>query len=271
MLHRTRDNDHCDCQANSAAVLRLLAVMAALGASETTEGKIVKTRTAPSETWNPFLPLTVGLNLEYETNNEQTQYDMPMLVEYNFNEQFKLTLEPDYLVIDGKAKDVKSVSGWGDTETSFEYEFIRERRYRPAITFEGTIKWPTAEHTDLGNPGIDYSLGLIASKDFVTFDLDFSALYTFSGDPEQEDTLELSLAGEYPLNYRFSLIGEVVQTFGTGMGGMGHDPTVDQTEVTLGFSWQINTSLKYEQGVLLRNDGTWQLLFGFEWSFAGED
>jgi len=59
-----------------------------------------------------------------------------------------------------------------------------------------------------------------ASKDLVFVDLDLNLLYTFVGDPELENTLEISVAGEVPLNRFVSLpvdfIGEVLQTIGTG-------------------------------------------------------
>ena len=54
-----------------------------------------------------------------------------------------------------------TIGGPGDLETSLEYEFIHERRYRPAVSATSIIRWPTASDPDLGTPGRDYSLGLI--------------------------------------------------------------------------------------------------------------
>lgn len=87
----------------------------------------------------------------------------------------------------------------GDLETSVEYEFLRERRYRPALNAEGAIKWPTATDPDLDTPGRDYSFGLIASKDFVYFDADLNVLYTFVGDAAEPDNLQVALAAEMAL------------------------------------------------------------------------
>src|SRR5262249_39933585 len=138
--------------------------------------KILRTRATPSETWDPWLPLTIGSGVEFETNGESTQYEFPILIDYNFTQNLKLTLEPNVAHIDAKAKDARTVTGLGDFETTLEYEFVRERRYRPAFTAEGIIRWPTASDPDIGDPGRDYSIGLIASKDLVFVDIDLTGL-----------------------------------------------------------------------------------------------
>ena len=209
------------------------------------------------------MPFTVGSGFEYETDHDQSQYDYPLFLEYNVTERFKLAVEPALVSIESKTKDVRSVSGYGDTETSAEYEFLRELRYRPALTAEGVIKWPTASDPDLGSPGEDYSVGLIMAKDLVFMDVDLNALYTFVGDPKQKDIFELSMAADVPLNYRFSIEAEVVKPFG-GDGG-------NATEGTLALAWHATKHLKLEVGGKLRTDGTWQFLSAWEYSFAGED
>jgi hypothetical protein len=191
-----------------------------------------------------------------------------------------MTVEPDVVYIKSKSEDVGSVSGLGDLETAVEYEFLGERRYRPALTAEGLIKWPTATNPDIGAPGTDFSFGLIASKDLVFMDLDLNALYTFVGDPEQKDTLEFSLAGEYHLNRHIDLEAEVLTAIGTA-GIRGRPGTIagfggsrgggDTTEGTLGCAWHVNHHLKLEQGVVLGSDHSWQIVFAWEWSFAGKD
>lgn len=169
----------------------------------------------------------------------------------------------------------------GDLETSVEYEFLRERRYRPALNAEGAIKWPTATDPDLDTPGRDYSFGLIASKDFVYFDADLNVLYTFVGDAAEPDNLQVALAAEWHLNHRFDLIAEVVTTLGSG-GIRGQPGTIaglgsarggsggrNESEGTLGFAWHANRQLKFEQGVTYRSDDSWQFVAAWEWSFGG--
>ena len=124
----------------------------------------------PSESWSPLLPLTIGGGFEFQQDHGETEYNFPLLVEYNFTEYVKVSIEPNVTYLE--TKDNQSIVGVGDLETSLEWEFLRERRYRPALTAVGVIKYPTASHPDLGSPGWDYGLGLVASKDFVFFDVD---------------------------------------------------------------------------------------------------
>jgi hypothetical protein len=248
------------------------------GFSLTASARILHTKPPPSETWNPWFPLTIGSGIEFETNQGKSQYDFPMLIEYNFSPRLKLSLEPSVSYVGDRAKDLGAVTGFSDLETSIEYEFVTERRYRPALTALGTIKWPTATDPEIGTPSRDYTLGLIVSKDLVYVDLDFSALYTFIGDPKEKDTLELSLAAECPLNHFFDVEAEVVQTIGTGairgrpgtLAAVGGGEGNNLTEGTLGLAWHISKRLKVEQGAVLRSDGTWQIVFAWEWSFAGD-
>ena len=244
--------------------------------------RITRTKSTPSESWNPLLPLVIGSGLEIQTDKDETEYDFPMLIEYNFTEELKLSIEPNYVLKVPRDPEESTIEGWGDLEASVEWEFIKERRWRPALTAEFLVKWPTHSSPETGDPGTDYSIGLIASKDFVKFDLDVSAIYTFVGDNNAKDTLEIDVAAEYHLTHYMDLVAEIATTVGTGsirgrpgLGGVGtgqlggaknHD-----IEGTVGLSWKVNKHLKLEEGIVYNTDGTWQLVFAWEYSIAGED
>lgn len=230
------------------------ALLAAFSFVLPADARLLSTRPQPSETFSPVLSLTIGGGVEYEPD----RYEFPLLIEYNLTEQLLLSIEPK-IVYDAPS------AGWGDLETSVQWEFLRERRYRPALTAEGIVKWPTASNSDLGDPGHDYSLGLIASKDFVYVDVDVGVFYTSTGDPEGHDQFELTAAGEVPLNHRLSVLLESVTDFETGRSGQ-----VD-TEGTAGLAWRANSFLTLEFGGTLQSDGTWKVLLAWEWNFAGED
>ena len=234
----------------------------------TASARILTLKPPPSSNWNPLLPFTIGMGVEYETDREQTQFDFPMVLEYNVSRTLKLSIEPNVTYISAKVKDVRTITGFADLETSFEYEFLRERRYRPAFTFLGGIKWPTATDPDVGNPGRDHIVGLVAGKDFGYFDVDLAAVYTASGDPTTQDPLEITLAGDWHLNHFFDIEGEVVRTIGAG--GKHGASGVDQTEGTLGGAWHITKRFKIELGGTLRSDGTWQIVSAWEFSFTGD-
>src|SRR5258705_10182750 len=240
-------------------------IISILAATQPVSAAVIRTRPSPSETWNPLLPLVVGGNFEFETDKERSEFDFPLLVEYNFTEKFRMSLEPDFVVIDSKNPDVRSASGVGDLETGLEYEFLRERRYRPALTAEAIVKWPTATDLDIGTPGRDYAFGLIASKDLVYLDVDLGLRYTSVGDPEGHDLWEVTVAAESPLNHRLSVLAEMGTGIENGRGGR------TDLEGTAGLSWRVNSFLKLQAGGTVRTDGTWQVLFAWEWNFAGED
>lgn len=218
----------------------------------------------------PFSSLVFGSGIEYQRDREKTEVGFPILIEYLFTERLKLTVEPKFTRIIGRTPEVRSVGGFADLETTVDYEFLTERRYRPSLAIEGKIKWPTAEDPDLGDPGRDYTLGLIASKDLVFVNIDFNALYTFTGDREQDDTVEVTLATEWKVNSYLGLIVEVAN--GRRMGGMRDRSVgdVNETEATVGLSWKVNKFLQLEQGVVFKEHGVWEAVFAWEWSFGGD-
>jgi hypothetical protein len=242
--------------------------------------RILKTRPSASSTWAPWSAIVIGSGLEFQTDSKQSQYEFPLLLEYNFTERLKLGLEPNFVYLAARSRDERTVGGLGDLETAVEYEFLRERRYRPALSAQGLIRWPTASDPDLGNPGHDYSVGLIASKDFVYFDADLNLLYTFTSGAAQQDNLEIALAAEWHLNHRFDVIAEVVTTIGgsgvRGPFGTPAGPDIategngNETEGTLGLAWHANKYLKFEQGVTYMSDHSWQFTVAWEWAFGGD-
>ena len=260
---------------NAASLIRIrCAVLLGTGilsAALPATARITRTRNSPSDGFvsllSPIYSLVIGSGFEFQTDKEQADYGIPILIEYNFSEELKLTIEPRFVSIVGKTPDVRSVSGFGDLETSLDYEFLRERRYRPALSVEGKIKWPTAAHPDLGEPGMDYTAGLIASKDLVFVALGLNALYTFAGHREREDEVEISLAAEWPLTRELALITEVANV--TRMGRL-RTGSRNEIKATIGLGWQVNKHLKLEHGVVITERGGWELVFAWEWSFGGD-
>jgi len=228
------------------------------------------------------LALVVGSGLEYETDGEETEYGFPFLVEYGFTSMLKLSVEPSYVVVRKKAGG--SIRGLGDLETTVTCEFPTERRYRPGLALEGVIKWPTAKRGDLGTGKADYTVGLIISKELVPVDLDFNAIYTFVGDPsgvQLENTFEASLAAEWTLTTVLDLEAEVVTSFGAGgrfhgvpgsLGGLanlgGPEQGQSESEGTLGLAEHLSDRLKLEEGMILKSDGSWQAVVGWEFDFG---
>lgn len=222
--------------------------------------------------------MTIGSGFDYARDADGTEWDFPLLFEYNFSKQLKLVIEFNYVNFKSTLAGAPSAKGVDDTEVSLEYEFLPERRYRPALSLETLVKVPTASNRNIGTGKADYALGLIASKDLVFMDVDFNVLYTYSGDRRLKDTVEYSLAGEWPLSSRFSLLGEVVTATGGGMrrgqpGSFGGQSLAagsgsTGTEVLLGAAQHLNPHLKIEEGYNIQA-GQWVL--AWEWGFAEGD
>ena len=83
----------------------------------TASARILTLKPPPSATWNPLLPFTIGMGVEYETDREQTQVDFPMFVEYNVSKTLKFSVEPNITSIAAKVKGVRTVTGFSDLET----------------------------------------------------------------------------------------------------------------------------------------------------------
>ena len=61
------------------AILGQLAIIAAavLMTASPAFGRILRSKQSPSATWNPWLPLTIGSGIEFETDKDQSEYDFP--------------------------------------------------------------------------------------------------------------------------------------------------------------------------------------------------
>ena len=242
--------------------------------------KILKTR-RPGQYRE--LALNIGSGFEYGTDSEQTEYGFPFLVEYGFTKALKLSVEPGYVMV--RKKNGGSFNGPGDIETTLTCEFPTERRYRPGLALEGVAKWPTARRGELGTGQADYSLGVIVSKEFVQFDLDLNAVYTFIGSPpgaHLENTFEAALAAEWHLTPALDVEAEAITSIGAGGGFRALPGTLggfanlggavqgqSESEGTLGLAEHLTTWLKLEEGMVLKSDGSWQAVAAWEWDFGG--
>ncbi len=119
---------------------------------------------------------------------------------------------------------------------------------------------------DLSEPGLDYTIGLIASKDLVFVNLDLKLLYTMSGNCWRKDTVEVSLATGWRLKRRVDLIPEMANVTCLGLLRRG---TRNEMEATVGLGWKFNKFLKFQRGVVFMEHGVWEAVFAWEWSFGG--
>src|SRR5262245_23962652 len=81
----------------------VLIVLSMVAVTQPVSAKILSTRPPPSETWSPLLSLTIGGGFEFETDSERSKYEFPMLVEYNFTEAIRASIEPTVVYVDSKS------------------------------------------------------------------------------------------------------------------------------------------------------------------------
>ena len=258
----------------------LLLAVGCLACPSPATARILKTRRVGRPGQPPSI--TVGSGFEYENDGEESQYGFPFLAEYGLTNIIKVRAEPNFVLI--RKRDGGTTSGMGDLETAATFEFPTERRHRPGLALEALIKWPTARTGDLGTGKTDYTLGAIVSKEFVQCDTEVNAAYTWVGDPpglSLKDTFEASSAIEWHLNGSLDLLGEAVTAGGAGgrfrihnsalgiasIGGPQQGLT--ESEFTLGVAEKSGEFLKYEQGVVIKSDGTYQWVLAWEWDFGG--
>lgn len=263
----------------AGSLLRYLVFLAIFSMSASPiSAKIVKTLGRALE--SQALTLTVGSALEYQTDSEQTVYDFPFLLERSLAPDLKLTLEPNYIYVHSTVGP--SVHGFGELEAALTYDFLAERRNRPGLSALGLIKFPTASHAALGTGTTDFSLGVIAGKEFVHTDLDLNVIYTFVGSAPGENlqnTIEASLALEWHISRSLDLVGELLAMNGAGrshgqsgsIGGLAGSESTSELSVTLGAAEHLSEDFKLEQGVIVQSDGSWQAVVAWEWAVGGGD
>ena len=144
------------------------------------QSTVIRTRKRPSETGSPLHPFTLGAGLEFQTDSEETELNVPLVVDYNVRDFLLIHVEPNFVYIDRKQNGEANLAGVGDLETSLDAELLRERRYTPSLTAQAGVRWPTASRSAAGDPGIDCLLGLGFAKDLVFVELDSSFVYTFA-------------------------------------------------------------------------------------------
>lgn len=240
----------------------VFALAGACMAAMPVNARITRSRPAPSETWSGLTPITFGSSVEYESNDDGSEMHLPGFFEYNFTETLRINAEIEFARINSDVDpEAPRAEGLGDLETTVDYEFLRERRYRPALTASAFVRLPTATDEDVGEPGTDYGLAITASKDFIYFDLDLEVRHAFTTSAELGDVTEIALSGESRLTRRFDLIAEFVEVLADE----------NESEATLGMACHPNKFLTLETGVTRKNDGTNQFVLAWEYNFAGED
>ena len=257
-----------------------LAMLLLIAHAPPAAAKIVKTRRAMQV--RPGIGFTLGSGLEFQSDTDSREYGFPFLFEWTLSPAAEFVVEPGFITIRGS--DGSSIQGWDDTESSLRWELVRERRTRPAISVQGGVLWPTSRHRAIAEGVTSTSLGLLVTKDIIRGEFSFNVIGTRVGLPATGrvlDTAQLSAAVEWHLTPDLDLAGELLTTRGFGRLRGHSGPTAPgggglnvagagsgSTEGTLGLAHYFSKRLKFEEGLVVQTDGTWQVVAAWEWDFG---
>lgn len=253
-----------------------IAILLGLGTAPASAKIVQATRTR-----GPGVGLLIGSGFEIQSDSEQTEYGLPFLVELAITPRLAFTAEPTWLAL--RPAEGEALRGFDDLETTMNYEFVSERRHRPAVALEAGVQWSTASHEEFASGGSDVLLGLLVNKEFIPIDAGLDLRYTRVGLPSEgliRDDLQISLAGAWHASTVIDLTAELLGALPVGpLRGEAPVPGEDgegaasggpetEFEVTIGLAQNIGRSLQLDQGVTLKSDGSWQAILAWEWDFG---
>ena len=193
---------------SGAAFATFLAVLA------TPPKSVYATQPLETETARPLKKGagTADIAYEYQTSSEGHEAAIPLALEYGITDRLEILAEPvPYTAI--RPKHGAHSTGAGDTETTLTYLLKGETASAPALALAGEVKFPTAKKNDIGTGKTDYNLTLIASKKYGAWDTHFNVGYSVLGEPagmKLKNIWNYALAGEYRLNSKYELVGEIL-------------------------------------------------------------
>jgi Putative MetA-pathway of phenol degradation len=249
----------------AGAVLGLAALLLASGAANARVVKAKRTAKVAHE-------VVIGSRFELEDH----EYELPVLLEWSPNKRLELSAEYAYARIDLDSGE--RVGGFKDLDLGAVYELLPARRERPGLALSLDVKVPTAGNRDFGTGKPDFGIGFVLTREYVHFEAQVAASYTFVGSPKNDpltNGYELSASVEWHPTTRVDIFGEVVASHGgsTGFGVGGTSPantpgSNTETEFTVGIAEHLGPHFKLEQGVSHATTTSILYIVGWEYDFG---
>jgi hypothetical protein len=217
----------------------------------------------------------IQLEFEYATSDEGRDIATPIVIEYGITDRLKLVVEPD-VYASTKPKGGRAVHGFGDTEAKLVYLVSEESGSSPALAIAGEIKIPTGKKPDLSSGKVDYRFFGIASKRTGKFDLHANLGYTFVSSPVGENLpniIDYSVAAEYIISPKFSLVSEILGTSPVGGGKLATPlPAGTETEGTtitglIGGIYRISPKMEFALAATYDTGSSLLIRTGFTFKF----
>ena len=172
--------------------------------------------------------------------------NLSLVIKTGILDNLDLGVEIPYLFID--SKDGPDSDGLSDVCVCTKLNILRDHSVFPDTAFTFNYKSDSGNDRKAlgtGRPGFDLTSVFSKSFDPVTYHLNIG--YSFRKDFEHEDNkdvLTYGFAGEYPVNDRANLVGEI--TGETELEGEFND---NSCGVLIGFNYAINDTVIVDLGV----------------------
>src|SRR5882762_9879644 len=103
-------------------------------------------------------------------------------------------------------------TGFGDNALGFQYRFVRQKKFVPAMAISYSLTFPSASASNgLGTGKYDHQIRFLASKDILGVHFDFNTAYFFLGRPSSGGTdqnAQMNLAFSHPIYKKLQFTGE---------------------------------------------------------------
>lgn len=108
-------------------------------------------------------------------------------------------------------------TGFGDNALGFQYRFLHQRKFTPAMAISYSLTFPSASVSKgLGTGKYDHQIRFLASKDILGVHFDFNTAYFFLGRPAgggTDQNAEMNLAFSHPIYKKLQFTGELYGDF----------------------------------------------------------
>jgi hypothetical protein len=251
--------------------LGMLGLTALLLASGAAHAKILKAKRVAKVAHE----VVIGGRFELEDH----EFELPVLIEWSPSKRLELSAEYAYARIDLDSGG--RIGGFKDLDLGAVYELLPARRDRPSLALQLDVKMPTAGNREFGTGKPDFGVGFVLTKEYLHFDAQVAASYTFVGSPKDDpltNAYELSASAEWHPSSRIDLFGEVVashggsSSFGVGGTSPANAPgSSTEMEVTVGIAEHLTPHFKLEQGASHATTTSILFIVGWEYDFGFGD
>lgn len=193
--------------------------------------------------------LEIEAGYEYADDTDD-EYNLGFCLKYGLFSRLDVGVEVPYHFID-VAED-EDVDGIGDVVLGTKLGILEEKEGFPAFSVSYSLKTESGdEEKGLSSGEIDHSINAILSKELGKAVGHLNLGYTYLGlpDDENDDIFTYGLALEFPLNDRFTIVGELTGETNfdddfddnpfSGLAGFNYALS-DIVRVDLGFGWGIS-------------------------------